>query len=79
MRSTLPLVVAVLIFPMSFLGVKLRTHRYGYAVPLLFAAVLLSATLISGDPMVPTLLFVVVAIGIAWRWWSTAHSSSGGV
>lgn len=77
MNSTLPLIVAVLIFPICFLGSKLRTRRHGYAVPLVFGAVLLSATLISGDPMLPTLLFVVVAIGIAWRWWSTAHSIRG--
>lgn len=79
MSIAIPLVLAVLIFPLSFLGIKLRTHRYGYAAPLVLAALLLFAALISGDRPLPTLFFVVVAVGIAWRWWSTARRTSGGV
>jgi len=78
MWIAIPLVVAILIFPVSLLAGRLRTHRYGYAIPLGFAGLLLSATLISGDPPLPTLFFVVVALGIAWRWWS-AHRASDGV
>jgi hypothetical protein len=79
MSIAIPLILAVLIFPLSFLGVKLRTHQYGYAVPLVLAALLLFVTLINGDPTLPTLFFVVVALGIAWRWWSTARRASDGV
>jgi len=79
MSIAIPLILAVLIFPLSFLGVRLRTWRYGYAVPLGFAALLLSATLMRGDPPLPTLFFVVLAIGIASRWWSTARRASDGV
>jgi hypothetical protein len=68
MSTGIPLILTVLIFPMSFLGTKLRTHRYGFAVPLFFAALLLAATLMNGDPPLPALFFVVLAIGIAWRW-----------
>jgi hypothetical protein len=79
MSAAIPLILAVLIFPMSFLDSRLRTHRYGYAAPLFFAALLLFATLLSGDPPMPTLFFVVVAVGIASRWWSTARRASDGV
>jgi hypothetical protein len=79
MSIAIPLILAVLIFPLSFLGVRLRTRRHGYAVPLSFAALLLSATLMRGDPLLPTLFFVALAIGIAWRWWTTAHRTTDGV
>jgi hypothetical protein len=67
MSLAIPLILAVLIFSMSFIGTQLRTHRYGYAVPLVFAALLLSGTLISGDPPLPALFFVAVAVGTAGR------------
>jgi hypothetical protein len=79
MRTAIPLILAVLILPMSFFASGLRTHRYGYAVPLVLAALLLSATLLSGDPLSPTLFFVVVALGIACNWWSTARPPADGV
>jgi len=77
MSTGIPLILAVLIFPLSFLSSKLRPHRYGFAIPLGFAALLLAATLINGEPTLPALFFVVLSIGIAWRWWSAAHHSSG--
>lgn len=79
MSVAIPLIVAVLIFPLSFVGTKLRARRHGYAAPLFLAALLLCATLIQGDPPLPALFFVVVAVGVAWRWWSTAHRASDGM
>jgi hypothetical protein len=73
----LPVLLAVLIFPLAFAVNSLRKTRNGFLVPLALAACLLAATAIQSGPMYPTALFAFFGVVMAWRWYAESRGASG--
>lgn len=68
MDTILPIALAGLAFPFSFLAARRRARRTGYVLPALLAIPFLLALVLGSGPAYANAFFAILALGAAWRW-----------
>ena len=68
MNDLLPLLIAVLMFPLAFAYRHVRARRGAFVLPLLLAAPFVAGAVLGWSPRYAHAFFAVLAVGIAIRW-----------